>query len=59
MLFSDVWNENAALFERLMKIHSNPPILLWLKQRYTKKHVCKELLHTSQASISIATGRDV
>ena len=26
MLFSDVWNENAALFERLMEIHSNPPI---------------------------------
>ena len=27
MLFSDVWSENAALFERLMEIHSNPPIL--------------------------------
>ena len=27
MLFSDVWSENAALFERLVKIHSNPPIL--------------------------------
>ena len=26
MLFSDVWSENAALFERLVKIHSNPPI---------------------------------
>ena len=25
MLFSDVWSENAALFERLMEIHSNPP----------------------------------
>ena len=22
----DVWSENAALFERLMEIHSNPPI---------------------------------
>ena len=22
-LFSDVWSENAALFERLMEIHSN------------------------------------
>ena len=29
-LFSDVWSENPALFKRLMKIHSNPPILLWL-----------------------------
>ena len=33
-LFSGVWSENAALFERLMEIHSNPPILhvciLWL-----------------------------
>ena len=26
-MFSDVWSENAALFERLMEIHSNPPIL--------------------------------
>ena len=27
MLFSDVWSENVALFERLVEIHSNPPIL--------------------------------
>ena len=27
MLFSDVWSETAALLNRLMKIHSNPPIL--------------------------------
>ena len=27
MLFSDVWSENAPLCERLMEIHSNPPIL--------------------------------
>ena len=26
-MFSDVWNKNAALFFRLMKIHSNPPII--------------------------------
>ena len=26
-VFSDVWSENAALFERLMEIHSNQPIL--------------------------------
>ena len=29
MLFSHVWSEYAALFERLMEIHSNPPILYW------------------------------
>ena len=29
MLFSDVWSENAALYERLMEIHSNPPILYY------------------------------
>ena len=28
-LFSDVWSENAALFKKLMKIHSNPPILYY------------------------------
>ena len=28
-LFFDVWSENAALFERIMKIHSNPPILYY------------------------------
>ena len=27
MLFSDVWSENASPLKRLMKIHSNPPIL--------------------------------
>ena len=26
---SDVWSENAALFERMMEIHSNPPILYY------------------------------
>ena len=28
-MLSDVWSENAALFERLMKIHLNPPILYY------------------------------
>ena len=28
MLFSDLWIENAALFNRLMKIHSNSQIIL-------------------------------
>ena len=30
-LFSDVWSENAALFDILMEIHSNPPILFITK----------------------------
>ena len=28
-MFFDVWSENAALFERLMEINSNPPILYY------------------------------
>ena len=28
-LFSNVWSKNDALFERLMEIHSNPPILYY------------------------------
>ena len=28
-MFSEVWNENSALFKRLMKIHSNPPLLYY------------------------------
>ena len=28
-MFSDVWSENAALFERLVEIHSNPPMQLY------------------------------
>ena len=28
-MFSDVWSENATLFERLLEIHSNPPILYY------------------------------
>ena len=29
-MFSDVWSDNAVLFERLIGIHSNPPILSFL-----------------------------
>ena len=28
-LFSVIWSENAALFQRLMKLHSNPPTLCY------------------------------
>ena len=35
-MLSDVWGENAALFERLMEIDSNPPILYYsFKIQYT------------------------
>ena len=39
MLFSDIWNENAALFRRSVKIHSNPPILhvYWFYQGVTRR----------------------
>ena len=36
-LVSGLWSENAALFKRLMKIHSNPPILSF---GYLKVHIC-------------------
>ena len=38
--FSDVWSENAALFERLMEMYSNPPIL------YFAFKMCNDLLGT-------------
>ena len=28
-MFSDIWIENAALYERVVEIHSNPPILYY------------------------------
>ena len=38
---SDVWSENAALFERMIEIHSNPPVLYYgfkdEKERERKK----------------------
>ena len=45
-LFSNVWSENTALFERLMEIHSNSPKLyygfnafLFLNSRREKNYV--------------------
>ena len=54
MLFSDVWSENAALFERLMEIHSNPPILYYgfndISKYFDKSlsNLLKILMHPSQ-----------
>ena len=42
MLF-DVWSENAALFKRLLKINSNPPIP---KTIWFEIHVILVLYHT-------------
>ena len=36
-MFSNVWSENATLFERLVKIHSNPPILYYGFKQPIKK----------------------
>ena len=33
-MFSNVWSENTALFERLMEIHSNSPKLYYGFKRY-------------------------
>ena len=33
-MFSDVWSENAALLERLLEIHSNPPILFKIRPKF-------------------------
>ena len=35
MLFSHVWSENAALFKRLMELHSNAPILYYMALNHT------------------------
>ena len=40
-LFSDVWNENAALFKGLMKINLNPPILYYGFMQLGNKIVLK------------------
>ena len=47
---SDVWSENAALFKRWMKSHSNPPItILWLQWTCDGLGICNLLsIHTSQ-----------
>ena len=37
MMFSDVWSDNAAVFERLLEIHSNPPILYYGFKESEKK----------------------
>ena len=34
-MFSNVWSENTALFERLMEIHSNAPKLYYGFKFYT------------------------
>ena len=38
-LFSDVWSDNAVLFERLIGNHSNPPILCY-GFNFMTRHAC-------------------
>ena len=47
LCFSDVWSENAALFKRLMKIHSNSSILyyaalIWQKEASDKSDISRK-----------------
>ena len=48
-LFSNVWSENTALFERLMEIHSNSPKLYYgfklLKYKENNKKMCNTFDH--------------
>ena len=41
VFFFYVWSENAALFERLMGIHSNPPILYYGFKNSVKLWSCR------------------
>ena len=53
-MFSDVWSENAALFERLMEIHSNPPILYYgfnFFRNNTVKPLYNEVLGTMKITL--------
>ena len=49
MLFSNVWGENSVLFERLMEIHSNPPILYYGFKQLRTPHF---LLFNSTSSLT-------
>ena len=53
MLFSDVWSENAALVERMMEFHSNPPklyngfktLILWqVENPWNFNHICSSVM---------------
>ena len=51
-MFSDFWSENAALFERLMEIYSNPPILYYgFKTQQTKMHISTANLYCDRSCI--------
>ena len=54
-MFSDVWSENAALYhERLMEIHSNPPILY-----YGFNHNLTEILLAEVGQLDASSAMDV
>ena len=46
-MFSDVWSDHTALFERVIEIHSNPPILyytalIWQKEASDKSDISRK-----------------
>ena len=49
-LLSDVQSENATLFERLVEIHSNPPILYYGLNRHINMHIKVHQLITTTRS---------
>ena len=57
-MFSDVWSVNAALFERLVEIHSNPPIHVYygfIKALtfHPMSVLCQEILKIEPALVSL------
>ena len=47
-LFSNVWSENTALFERLMEIHSNSPKLYY----GFKAYLCANIINFDSMDFS-------
>ena len=54
-MFSNVWSENTALFERLMEIHSNSPKLYYGFKEYIKAYQCPNMINFD--SVNFSEGR--
>ena len=50
VLFSNVWSENTALFERLMEIHSNSPKLYYGFNMTVEKKYGLSWINTKQVN---------
>ena len=53
-MFSAVWSDNAALFERLMEIHSNPPIHVYYTRAVYTGIKNREFFSHSGFSLEVA-----